>query len=181
LSIAAHEPPHVQLVIGKDHTNVGSFAKSKLEPEVLQALKNACPHPEDQGCGPDMRNEFVAKARKEKVTVKVESAQWHGKTEIYNLLINAVAGVYERGIWLQDNCYSTGENKYMFCSTTNRVAISFPGGNYMNVSLDSPFKDGSFSCDGVKDTMGHFLYDLEPQINKAVRLEIWAVYKDCGV
>jgi hypothetical protein len=190
-------PPNVELIIGTSPVTVGSMTREQLQKNVLQTIKNACPRSEDQGCGPNVKGEFVVDARdridrvrKDKLGVTVKSAQWHGNTEIYDLLVNAAAAVVERGTRLEDNCYwfegreLTNKNvqNYTFCSTTNRVAISLPRGNYMNVSLSSSSDvRGKFDCVHVRNTMGHYFWDIEPQIKQALGLDIRAVYKDCGV
>jgi hypothetical protein len=196
-------PPNVELIIGTSPVTVGSMTREQLQKNVLQTIKEACPWSEDQGCHPNVKGEIVVdyrklengenQVRKDKLTVTIESAQWHGNTEIYNLLVKATDAVVEQGTRLDDNCYSfdgreitnkkaSQQQKYRFCSTTNRVAISLPRGNYMNVSLSS-LKDarGKFDCVHVRDTMGHYFEDIEPQIKQAFGLDIRAVYKDCGV
>jgi hypothetical protein len=195
--ILATESPHISLQIGTGRTNVGSNPEHQIEHNIIQALKSACPHPGDQKCGPGMEGKFGVQAREKNkkeeyaikyvdMMVKVESAQWHGNKEIYNLLIKAVAGAAERGTWNRAPCYSfsakdkKGMKQLEFCNTANRIAVSFPKHNYMNVSLSSPTSDGVFDCWSIRDTMAHHLRELEPEIERAVGIESKAVYHECG-
>jgi hypothetical protein len=196
-------PPNVELIIGTSHVTVGSMTRDQLVKNVIQTIKEACPWSQDQGCHPNVKGEFIVDVRKsenwkdhvrkDNLVVTVESAQWHGNTEIYGILVKATAAVVERGTRLSHNCYwflgkeitnkkVLPQQNYTFCSTTNHVAISLPRDNYINVSLSSPQDNrGKFDCVHVRDTMGDYFEDIEPQINQAFGLDIRAVYKDCGV
>jgi hypothetical protein len=199
LSIAAGDPVHISLTIGTGHVNVGSNPSHQLEQNIFQALKHACPHPQDQGCGPNVKGEFAVEVgevnknkkgetyvKKANLQVTVDAAQWHGNTDIYHLLLNATAGAVERGTWFPEHCYTfdalekKGKKEYTFCSTTNRVAVSFPRNNYMNVSLSSPSNDGQFDCWKSANDMGHYMSELEPHVEKALGLENKAVSKHCS-
>jgi hypothetical protein len=155
----------IGLTLSTQFTNVGGNINDDLYRDVCQALENACPHPQDTSCEKKKgkfgvwvpkRDNQGNYTRKEDLNVTVVSAHWNGDQKMYDLLIKTVAGVAGRGTWLQDNCYKFPTKwhgpTYTFCNTFRRIAVSFPGNNYINVTLDSSSSMGSFDCWKIGET-----------------------------
>jgi hypothetical protein len=61
---------------------------------------------------------------------------------------------------------------FNFCNTANRISVSIPGGNYMNVALKSSSDFGGFDCEESVDAARSFLLsDLIPEIKSATGLD----------
>lgn len=168
--------------------NVGTKINGRLYNDVYQALKSACKHPADQTCGANMKGKFgvfVPKddiIAKEEMYVTVDSARWNGNKAIYNLLIGAVAGAAERGTWYPGNCHafkSKDGGGYTFCSTVSRVAVSFPGDSYMNVTFRSSSAQDGFDCWKIRETAAVYLEGLKREIEDAVGGDYFYVDDAC--
>jgi hypothetical protein len=93
---------------------------------------------------------------------------------MYDLLVEAVAGVAEISMWPDESRYSftVNDEKYRwtttYCNIVNRIAVSFPGGNHMDVSFKSSSDGLSIDCWKVRETAGHYLGELMPRVETLV-------------
>lgn len=94
----------------------------------------------------------------EDMYVTVNSARWNKNVEIYGLLIDAVAGAANRAAWPESSCFDFNlpdekhnMKAYSFCNTVDHIAVAFPGGYSMDVTLhsSSPSSDRAktFDCE----------------------------------
>ncbi|KAF1913701.1 hypothetical protein BDU57DRAFT_580194 [Ampelomyces quisqualis] len=193
----------VELKIGVKKMNVGYNPSATLDKAVQEALRGACFEVDRQSCGPNVKRKFSVDVRKQRqlksgtwenyldredMYVTVDSAQWHGNKVIYDLLVRAVASAADHAAWGTGSCeqfaVDQGEElnleMFNFCNTADRISVSIPGGNWMNVRFKSSSEFGNYDCGKIKNTAeGYLSKDLLPEIRKAVGDEDLFVLPTC--
>lgn len=164
--------------------NIGYRDRNDVHNHVQRALKEACPHSEDGVCGPNVKGKFAVsvlnpKNRKiewEDMYVTVDSARWDKKPKIYDLLIDAVAGAADRAAWPPESCHHFVQIEkgniivpYNFCNTVDHIAVAFPGGYSMNVTLKSSSHHGDrFDCEKFRVKAERYGEDMQSKIAEQV-------------
>jgi hypothetical protein len=178
----------ITLDLGTGARNVGTRVNKSLYNEIFSALKTICGHRSAKGCAATVGDKSIPRrkfevfigqgqeVKRENLYVYMQSAFWDGRGEIYDLLVDAVAGAAMRSTWSVNNCYmfwgydyDGSPAEYNFCNMLDTVNVGIANKYHMNVTFDSTRTDGTADCWSVRETAADYLEtNIKGKLDKAM-------------
>jgi hypothetical protein len=106
------------------------------------------------------------------MTVTITSADWQSNEKMHDLMIEVIAGTFERGTY--KDCVDIEEQgpdryRWKLCSTMDQAKLAIPGGFHMEVEFNSTTVTAAYICKDIRGDVEGWLEGKMQGIGKAAQ------------